>query len=132
MKEGPAIAALEKQELILTGVLGCSRCFGSYTWHGLLYYRPVAILPDKDRRPASMGSTTQVVNKYYVDELYRFPSSFKTVGLKVSSVILWKGVDQGMIGCHCQQRSPPKARSCFGQTCANMQSGKFAVVRWVG
>jgi len=90
--EEAAIAALEKQELILTGVSVAAGVLGLYlAW--LLYYRR-RDLPDKIAARLN-GLYDAVVNKYYVDELYA--SLFVKPLVEGSSVILWKGVDQGMI-----------------------------------
>jgi NADH-quinone oxidoreductase subunit L len=86
------IAAMDKLELMLTGVSVAAGVLGLYlAW--LLYYRR-RDLPDKIA--ARLGDLYQaVVNKYYVDELYA--SLFVKPLVEGSTAILWKGVDQGMI-----------------------------------
>jgi NADH-quinone oxidoreductase subunit L len=85
-------AAMEKLELMLTGVSVGAGLLGLYlAW--LLYYRR-RDLPEKIA--TSLGGLYQtVVNKYYVDELYA--SLFVKPLLEGSTEILWKGADQGVI-----------------------------------
>jgi NADH-quinone oxidoreductase subunit L len=86
------IAAMERLELTLTGVSVAAGLLGLYlAW--LLYYKR-RDLPAKIA--TSLGDFyTAVLNKYYVDELYA--ALFVKPLVEGSSVILWKGVDQGMI-----------------------------------
>jgi len=91
-QESSQLEARDRLELAFTGISVAVGFLGLFlAW--LLYHKR-RDLPEKIA--ISLGDLCHaVVNKYYVDELYA--SVFIKPLVEGSTVILWKGVDQGMI-----------------------------------
>jgi NADH-quinone oxidoreductase subunit L len=118
-------AAMDKLELMLTGVSVSAGLFGLYfAW--LLYYKR-RDLPE--RIAASLGGLYEaVVHKYYVDELYA--ALFIKPLIEGSTAILWKGVDQGVIDATVNHAAHEARRASDGSR--RMQSGNLrSYAGWV-
>ncbi len=116
--EGPEPATSHTTELVFTGISVTAGLFGLFlAW--LLYHRRPQ-LPDKIA--GWLGSLyTGVLNKYYIDELYA--TLFVKPLLNVSSRVLWRRIDQGVIDA-ALDNSAHGARE-ISDTVRRMQSGNI-------
>jgi len=89
--------------------------------------KPDALVPAKDA-PAEQGFAKVLYDKWYVDEAYAKAVVKPTLG--ISRIVLWKGVDVGIIDGLFVNGSALVARG-FGWMGSQLQSGRVGTYAWV-
>jgi NADH-quinone oxidoreductase subunit L len=89
--------------------------------------KPAALVPKKDS-PAATGFAKVLENKYYVDEAY--DALIVQPVVNASRIILWKGVDVGIIDGLFVNGSALLARA-MGWMGSQLQSGQVGTYAWV-
>jgi NADH-quinone oxidoreductase subunit L len=92
----------------------------------VLRLKPADLKPAKDA-PAEQGLEKTLLNKWYVDEAYDKAVVRPTLG--VSRVILWKGVDTGLIDGLFVNGTGLLMRA-FGWVGSQLQSGRVGTYAW--
>jgi len=118
-------AQMEKTELVFAGISLAAAFLGLFlAW---LFYSRHPDLPDRIAASAH-GLYSAVVNKYWIDELYGW--LFVKPLLAVSSVVFWRGIDQGVIDATVDG-SADGARE-LSNSVRHMQSGNVrSYAAWV-
>jgi NADH-quinone oxidoreductase subunit L len=112
-------------ELIFTGISVALACLGLFLAWLLYHARPE--LPDRISASAH-GLYSAVANKYWIDELYA--AIFVKPLIAVSSLVFWRGVDQGVIDATLDG-SADSARELSDEV-RHMQSGNVrSYAGWV-
>jgi NADH-quinone oxidoreductase subunit L len=89
--------------------------------------KPEALVPAKDA-PPEQGFAKVLYDKWYVDEAYAKAVVKPTLG--ISRIVLWKGVDAGIIDGLFVNGSALVARG-FGWMGSQLQSGRVGTYAWV-
>jgi len=89
--------------------------------------KPASLVPARDAVP-SKGFARVLENKYYVDEAYDAAIVRPTVG--VSRLLLWRGVDSGLIDGLLVNGTAALAR-LMGWLGSQLQSGQVGTYAWV-
>ena len=89
--------------------------------------RPEALVP-ADQAPAEQGLERVLLHKWFVDEAYAKTVVRPTLGL--SRVVLWKGIDSGLIDGVFVNGSALLARG-LGWIGAQVQTGRVGTYAWV-
>jgi len=116
---------MEKSELVFAGISLAAASLGLFlAW---LFYSRHPDLPDRIAASAH-GLYSAVVNKYWIDELYGW--LFVKPLIAVSSVVFWRGIDQGVIDATVDG-SADGARE-LSNSVRHMQSGNVrSYAAWV-
>ena len=89
--------------------------------------KPEALVPAKDA-PAEEGLERTLLNKWYVDEAYAKVAVKPTLG--ISRILLWKGIDTGIIDGLFVNGSAVVTRA-VGWAGSQLQSGRVGTYAWV-
>ncbi|MDQ8154341.1 MAG: NADH-quinone oxidoreductase subunit L [Gemmatimonadota bacterium] len=122
---GAAPHLTHETEIVLVGIAIAIAVAGIA--FAVMRLKPAALVPKKDS-PASEGIDRVLENKYFVDEGYDAAFVQPTIG--VSRIVLWKGIDAGIIDGLFVNGSALLARA-FGWMGSQLQTGQVGTYAWV-